>query len=271
MSNFKLTVLGVLALVALIFIIIVNPFTVIGAGERGVVLSFGAFKGKVMEPGLNLRKPFVEDVEKYNVQTQSLTQEGALAYTKDGQVVSMQSTLNYNIIPEHVGLLHKDIGRSYEQKIILPVMEEVVKSSVAKYAAIEIPANREVIASTIEAELRARLEPRFVYVSDYIFRNEDFDDSYEAAIVAKQVAEQIAKEQENITKQEEEKKKQQILKAEALAEKTRLEAQALQFQGDAVIEKIKAEAALEAARKWDGRLPTHFVPGSSLPLLNLQQ
>ena len=263
-------VTGVVLAVILIMLVALNPFAQVGAGERGVVLNFGAYDGKVMQPGLNWRTPIVQDVIKMDVQTQSLVQDGALAYTKDGQIVAMQSTLNYNVIPDKVGELYRDIGLSYEQKIVFPVMEEVVKENVAQYAAIDIPVNREVIADKIEKELRARLEGRYIYVSDYIFRNEDFDDSYEAAIVAKQVAGQKAKEQENITRQEEEKKKQEILKAEALAEKTRLEAEALRFQGAEVIEKIRAQAALEAATRWDGKLPTTMVPGGAIPFLQLK-
>lgn len=267
----KKYIFSALALVGVVVLLSLNPFTTIDAGERGVVLEFGAFNGKIIQPGINWVTPIMQDVVKMNVQTQALVSDGVAAYTKDGQIVGLQSTLNYNISPEHVGLLYRDIGLSYEHKIILPVMEETVKEIVAKYTAIEIPANREIIADVIEKGIRGRLEDRYIIVTDYIFRNEDFDDSYEAAIVAKQVAEQKAKEQENITRQEEEKKKQEILKAEALSEKTRLEAQALQFQGEAVIEKIKAEAQLEAAKKWDGKLPTHFVPGSTLPILNLAQ
>lgn len=171
----KKIILSIGAVVLLITLLMLNPFAMIDTGERGIVTRFGALTGRIMEPGLNWRTPFVEDVERYNVQTQSVTQEGALAYTKDGQIVSMQSTLNYNIFPDKVAQLHQDIGRSYENKIIFPIMEEVVKTNIAKYSAIDIPTNRTAISDNIEKELRARLEPQFIFVGDYIFKNEDFD------------------------------------------------------------------------------------------------
>lgn len=107
-------------------------------------------------------------------------------------------------------------------------------------------------------------------VSSVTITNIDFDDQYESAIKNKQVQEQQALAQINITKQEDEKKKQEILKAEALAEKTRLEAVALQSaQGEKLIDKLYAEAALESAKKWNGVLPTQMIPGATLPFIQV--
>ncbi len=83
--------------------------------------------------------------------------------------------------------------------------------------------------------------------------------------------------QANITAQEEEKKQQEILRAEALSEKTRLEADALATSnGEKVIEKIYAEAALEAAKRWDGSVPQTMYNMSEsgqsfLPIFNMNR
>jgi hypothetical protein len=45
----------ILAVVALVFLIFLNPFVVIGAGERGVVLNFGAVQEHVLDEGIHFR------------------------------------------------------------------------------------------------------------------------------------------------------------------------------------------------------------------------
>jgi len=59
------TVFGIVALV-----IIFGGFGTIGAGERGVLLQFGAVKDKVLGEGLYFKIPFVQSVVKIDVKTQ---------------------------------------------------------------------------------------------------------------------------------------------------------------------------------------------------------
>lgn len=234
--------LGVAFLVIILGVILM-PFTTVSTGARGVVLEMSAFKGKVLDPGFHWRTPMVQDVVEVNVQTQAYTLDGALAYTKDGQTVSLRSTLQYNIDPSAVGELYQNIGLSYETKIIRPVMEEAIKAELAKYTAQEIPKNRGPISDAIEAKLRSEMGKSYLLVTNYTLDNEDYDDAYEAAIRDKQVEEQNALKAKNVTAQKEELKRQQILEAEALAEKTRLEVEALRTGGDEYVRKLNAEAA----------------------------
>lgn len=58
--------LGILIL-AVIVLLVLNPFVIIGAGERGVVLNFGAVQDEVMDEGLHLRIPLMQKVVKIDV------------------------------------------------------------------------------------------------------------------------------------------------------------------------------------------------------------
>ena len=51
----------VLAVLVLFF----SSYLTIGAGQRGVVLTFGAFNNQVFEPGLHFKLPFIQRVIKY--------------------------------------------------------------------------------------------------------------------------------------------------------------------------------------------------------------
>lgn len=266
----KLSIYGALGVILLIAGIAINPLVTIGTGERGVVLAFGAFKGEVMDPGLHFRTPFVEDVVEINVQTQKIERE-TIAYSKDLQQVTVKLALNYALEAAQVGTLYQNIGLSFESKIIEPSIEESVKQAVSKFTAEELISRRGEVKEEIKAALKARLQTSNIVAQEFSITDFSFSDQYEAAVEAKQVAEQRAKEQINITLQEGEKKKQEILKAEALAEKTRLEATALANQANAenLVKKLEAEALLKAAEKWNGVLPTQMIPGGSVPFLNL--
>ena len=266
--GFKTAIFAVFAFVCLIILVTLNPLVKIDEGY----LAFGAYKGEVLNPGLHWRTPIVEDVVKMEVRTQKPHYENLVAFSYDKQDIFVNATVNYHLAHDAVGTIYAEFGdeSDVEEKLIFPSVQQLVKQEFNKLKADEIVRKREELRAIVLDELRKQLSPYDVTVTDFYLENIDFSQQYKAAIEKAQIAEQQRIEQENVTAQEEERKKQQILKAEALAERTRLEAEALRVQGDKVIEKIYAEAALKAAEKWDGKLPGQFVPGSTLPILNLK-
>lgn len=260
-AQFKLIASGAALLVALIAVILLKPFTIIQTYERGVVLHFGAFEGQVMQPGLNWYNPITKDVVTIDVRTQKFQIDKSQAYSKDLQVVTIESVLNYNLDPMQVGKIYQTIGTDIEGKVIRPSTEASVKEVIAQYTAEQILAQRGKVQDEIQAAIVERMTPVNVVVTQFSMVNEDFSDQFEAAIERKQVAAQDAEAQANVTKQEEQKKKQEILKAEALAEKSRLEAQALnnQASADTLIRLRQAEAQLEMAKHYKGDVPATLI------------
>lgn len=264
---FKFVGLGVLALAILIGVL--STFTVIDAQERGVITRVGAIN-RVLAEGLHFKIPFVEGITKMDIQTQ-IHPVTELAYSKDAQTVEAEVTVTYHLNPEQVDQIFREVRKDYKERLLVPEVREAIKSVFSRYTAQGILDNRAQVPVEIKALLLTALTENGVIIDSVAVTNLNFDDAYEAAVREKQVQEQNALAQINITKQEEEKKKQEILKSQALSEKTRLEAQALASQqGEKVIEKIYAEAALEAAKKWNGQLPQQMIPGGAVPFLNLK-
>jgi regulator of protease activity HflC (stomatin/prohibitin superfamily) len=58
---------GFLLFIAFVVVLMLNPFVVIGAGERGVVLNFGAVQPNVLGEGLHFRGPIVQRIMKLDV------------------------------------------------------------------------------------------------------------------------------------------------------------------------------------------------------------
>ncbi len=260
-------IVGLSLLFAFVVVLILNPFTTVNAGERGVLLRWGAFEGKVFEPGLHLIVPLMHQVVKMNVQTNKLTIEASESYSKDLQVVKIESALLYQLDAKEVGRIYQDIGSTVEEKVIRPSLEAGIKQTIAKYTAEEILAQRAAVQSEIEATVRAAVVSSHVVVTQYAMVNETFSPAFEAAIERKQVAEQDAKRAENELKTAKIQAEQRVAQAQA-------EATAIKLQSDAANNEkyvsLKAlEVQLEAVRKWDGKLPTTMIPGTTLPFVNI--
>lgn len=264
----KLVIGAIVTFIGIVFLF--STFRVVDQTERGVLTQFGEIK-EILEPGLHMVNPFTTDIRTVDVSIVALKLT-ELAYSKDSQIINVNATVNYQVDPSRVKELWMEVKDQVEIRYVLPRTQEAIKEVVSRYTAQGIIDNRAAIAIELKEKVSEKLTNEGIIISTVSVTNFDFDDLYEAAVQGKQVEEQRALGQANITKQAEEKKKQEILGAEALAEKTRLEVEALaSAQSEKIIEKILAEAQLEAARKWNGQLPTHMYGSAPLPLLNVGQ
>lgn len=253
----------ILGLGALVALIVINPMVIVGAGERGVLLKWGAVQDKTIEPGITWVMPIRDEVVKIDVQNQKLEAE-TLAYSKDIQTVNVKLALNYHVRPEASHQLWKEVGKDFSSRLIDPAIQESVKSAMAKFTAQELVEQRPLVKDAIKTELLNRMSTYFT-VDEFSLTNFDFSDAYEKAVEAKQVAQQNALEQENISKQVAEKAKQRVTSAEAEAKAIQIQAQAITQQGGADYVKLKA------IEKWSGDVPQTMVPGSTVPFLELNK
>lgn len=253
----------VIGIIALIFLITINPMVIVGAGERGVVLKWGAVQDKVLNPGIAWVMPIRDNVEKLDVQTQKM-EVNVLAYSKDIQTVETKLALNYHLKPELVNNIWKEVGKDFQSRLIDPAVQESVKSATAKFTAQELIEQRAKVKDEINGELFNRLNNYFV-IDEFSILDFSFSDQYEAAVESKQVAQQKAFEQENITKQVEEQAKQRVTTATAEAQAIKIQAEAVTQQGGADYVKLKA------IEKWNGTVPQSMIPGSAVPFIDLNK
>lgn len=262
----KLLILIGLVVAGFIAILIINPFTVVEAGERGVVLTWGAYTGRTLEPGLHILIPIAQSVVKMNVRTEKLQINESAAYSHDLQNVQISSVVNYNLDPVQVGTIYQQYGHDYEEKILYPNLEASIKQTVAKYSAEELLSKRGEVQTEIESTFRQSVPNAFM-ITKYALVNEQFSEIYEAAIEAKQVAQQQAEKAANELKRAKIDAESRVAQAQAEAEAIRLQSEAA--SNDKYVNLKALDIQLEAIKKWDGRLPTQMIPGSALPFINL--
>ena len=263
-SSKKIITAGIV-LAILVFILILNPFVIINAGERGVVTTFGEANDFILDPGLHLKIPLVQKVIPMDVQINKV-QIKAAASTKDLQDTHSTIVLNYHINPVAVNKLYKDVGLDYKLRVIDPNIQEVVKAISAQYNAKELITLRSEVSLKIGDTLKKRIAPYHIVVDTLSIVNFSFSEQFTQAIEDKQTAEQKALKAEQDLKRIEFEAKQKIEMAKAEAQSLRLQRDVITNQ---VLELRRIEAKLKAIEKWNGQLPK--VTASTVPFLDIHK
>lgn len=252
-------------IVIFVFIVILNPFVIINAGERGVVLTFGKAGDETLTEGLHFRIPFVQKIIKMDVKVQK-SQTDADSASKDLQDIHSIIALNYHIIPERANIIFKTIGLTYKDKVIDPAVQEVVKAVTAKYTAVELITQREKVRNDIKQLLKERLIQYHIVVDDFSIINFKFSPQFTQAIEQKQTAEQLALKAQRDLERVKIEAEQKITQAKAEAESLRIQKENVT---PLLVELRKIEANMKAIEKWDGKLPT--VTGGAMPFIDLEK
>lgn len=250
--NMKKIIGGMAVIFVLAVIIISWPFGIVGAGERGVLLRWGAVTGSVLEEGLYVRVPIMDRVVNLDVKIQK-EEVVATAASKDLQTVESVVALNYHIDPSRVAHIYQEVGPEYRARLIDPALQESVKSSTAKYTAEELITRREEVRDDIKAHLTDRLHPRGILIDEFNIVDFKFSESFDEAIELKVTAEQSALAAKNKLEQIRFEADQKIEEARGKAEALRVESAAISANPQ-ILE-------LRAIEKWDGKLPA--VMGSN--------
>ena len=169
----KVIKIVILLVVGMIVIRAVNPFVIINAGERGILLNFGTVQPVVFNEGLHLRMPIMQRVEKVDVRINK-SQTAAESVSKDLQDTKSTIAVNYHIALDKSNWVFQNVGHEYKVRIIDPAVQEVVKAITAKYTAVELITQREKIRGEIKALLQTRLLTYNILVDDFSIVNFKF-------------------------------------------------------------------------------------------------
>ena len=279
--------------IVVVLLVIFGSFVVVGAGERGVVITLGKVEERIMTEGLNFKLPIIQSVKKLDIKTQK-EEVVATAASKDLQTVTAKVALNYHLDAVNVNHLWQSIGSEYKVRIIDPAIQEAVKAVTANYTAEELITKRPQVKDDAKLALRERLTAEYIIVDELSIVDFDFSlsfnqaieakgtaeidslnsktgisikesdyDSLDSFIVAKVTAEQNALAAKNKLEQVKYEAEQRVTTAKGEAEAIRIQAQAIQQQGGA------AYVNLKAVEKWNGTLPTYML-GDTVPFVNLR-
>ena len=238
------TFLMILAAIA-VLITGFSSFTVVPAGHTGVVSRFGAVQEGILTEGLHLKIPFVESVttidNRVNVVETSFT-----AASKDLQTVTGAVSVNYRISPDSSANVYRNFGLSVESTLVVPAVPECIKAVTARYSAEELITMRQTVSDEIKESIDEKIRPYGLYVEVFNITDFSFSEEFNAAIEAKQTA------QQNALKAEQDLQRVKI-EAEQEIEQAKAEAESYRLKNEQLTDMILLSDWIE---KWDGHLPT---------------
>ena len=263
MKKGPLRVVIIIGAILVVFLFL-SPFVQVGAGERGVVLNFGAVQDTVLNEGLHFRMPIMQKIAIMDVKVQKAVTDATSA-SADLQDVTSSVALNYHVVPDKANVVYQTIGVEFKERIIDPAIQEVMKAVSARYTAEELITKRAAVSEAMRANLAERLLPNNIAVDAVSIVAFSFSKVFTEAIESKQTAEQLALKAKRDLDRIKIEAEQTITAAKAEAEALRL--QKANISTD-LIELRKIEANLKAIDKWNGILP-QVTGGGAIPFIGV--
>lgn len=254
----KIVIAAVIVLIV-IAVVASSSVKIVDAGNRGILTHWNAvdLTSAPLDEGIHFVVPFQDDVVQMEVRTLKYDTSTRSA-SQDLQTVQTTVTVNYHPDTEKVHFLYKEIGLSYENRVIEPAIDETVKQVSANYNAEELITKRPLVKADIENAIRERLSQFYIETDVISITDFEFSPLFAKAIESKVEAEQKAQKAENdlirIEVEARQLEAQAVGLAAANVAEAQGEAEAISIINNALsnnpfyIEWLKTQA-------WDGKLP----------------
>jgi regulator of protease activity HflC (stomatin/prohibitin superfamily) len=237
----------IIALIALLFIF--KPFVIVESGEVGIKSTTGKYEETPLRPGFHLYIPGFQKVVLIDTKVRlmnytSIEKMGGFdsgirvnpainILDARGLPVSIELTVQYRLTADGAPTTIANWGFSWEDKIINPVVRDIVRNVVGIYTAEDLPTKRNEIAIKIEEGVRTNIDAlpgKPVALLSVQLRE---------IVLPVKIKEQIERVQ--IANQESERVKYEVLRAKQEAEK-----RAAQATGEAEAKRIEAQGRADA-------------------------
>jgi regulator of protease activity HflC (stomatin/prohibitin superfamily) len=257
------------AILLVIAFLFSQTFVIVQAGYVKVVTEFGRVTDRVLDPGLHVKIPVIQDTKTFS--TKKVTYETTSAAkqvsseadykdypvdtnTADGQQVDVYYTVRFSVDSDKVNYVAQNFGSE------AALVEKIVKTESriwARNIPREYEANDLYTGSVVEVQdaIADKLRPVFaengIKLDSIGIREIKFSDEYIKAIEQKQIEAVRIETEKNRAEAAKFEKQRTITQAEAEAEKQRL------------LQKSLSQEVLQNKfyEKWDGKLPVYMGDG----------
>lgn len=288
-------VMGVVgAFLGILFITIMfGSWYTVDQGERAVLLTNGAYT-ETAAPGLHFKMPWFQSAVKLSTRQQVIKwyfegkgQDYRMeAYSRDQQAADLTVTVNYHVPDSEVANVYMNYGsvEAAADRLVKTKAPQQIKTIFGQFNAVTVIQERAHFNAEVTKAVQAAVDGPIIVDSVQV-QDISFSPAYEQAVEARMTAEvEVQKRQQQLA-QEKINAEIAVTQAKGRADSVKAEADAAAYQvkikGEAEAEAIKARATalaqnenlveLTKAERWDGKLPTTMVPGSSVPFLNVGQ
>ncbi len=254
-----------------------KTFIIVNPGTVKVVTRLGYVTGRVLEPGPHFIFPLIENVLSYNTKkviyettSYEKQQTSGADYkdypvdtnTKDGQQVDIYYTVRFSIDPTKVTWIAQNLGSEMAvvEKVVKAESRVWVRNIVREYEAEQLyTGNVQEVQYKIESKLRYTFNKNGVILDAVGIREIKFTPQYVNAIEQKQIESVRVETEKYRADQAKYEKERRITQAEGMAKEQELQRTTLT---DQLLKKMWIE-------KWDGRLPTYYGAGNTIPFFDI--
>jgi regulator of protease activity HflC (stomatin/prohibitin superfamily) len=225
----KLVKTAVIIVAVVLFMLIFNPTSCVGATERGIRYAFGKPSIETLMPGVHFRIPLIGSVKTWSIVPNKLAVDipidSAGAISKDNQIIGVRLVVYWQYDEDKI----YDIATQYSGKAVEQLLASEANSSIktviGTYTIFDLAASQSVIGDKVNQLIQTHISGRPIKITQINISNfdwsPDFDKQINATMEAAQRVRQ-AEQQANIAEQEnrrlaieaEARAKAQIAKAE---------------------------------------------------------
>jgi regulator of protease activity HflC (stomatin/prohibitin superfamily) len=251
------------AVILFILFLAAGPFRTVPAGNVGVKDFFGSVSANTLTPGINVVMPLTS-VVKMSVQTQEI-KEVAEVPSKEGLILSLESSLLFQLDPAKAVDIYRTVGADYVGTIVEPQFRSAIREITASYEAKALySAEREKIAGEIFALFKRIAGERGIIVQQVLLRKIGLPPVVANAIQEKLRREQEAEQMKFVLQKEQQEAERKRIEAQGVADFQRIVAQGISPQ---LLEWKGIEATEKLAMSPNAKVVVVGNPKNGLPLI----
>jgi prohibitin 1 len=185
-------------------------------GEVGVKRTLGKYSDKTYTEGLRFFNPLTSKIEKISTRTENI--EVALSIpSKEGLNIRSEVSILYNVESRKAPYILRNLGKNFEENVILPVFRSAVADVSARFFAKDMhTGERSTIEKAIKEHMDNTLDGKGLNIEAVLLKSIQLPPSLSIAIEAKLAAEQEAQRMEFVLEQTRRQAEQKRIEAEGV-------------------------------------------------------